>query len=288
MERKLSALPGFDVAATQATPSHTISASSGEAALQPDRSTGGLADAANPSGPAANAARPNNNGGTSMSYAPVANFYSRRHSRRALIGGVIAASLARATASAVSAESAGGGRTYLAALPNGMHVAIVVNSWEASAFVTDGAGQAEAFTGAAGRSMTLEGANGAQLSASFGLEGFEGHVALEDGSGFDFLASEATGLAGVYDVEIGDSYIAGTAEHGAMLTGGIAHRLENGSLLVQGISTRPGSRSRSLSVRLAPESWGIQRWIVHESGAVAGGCGDSQGYGFAASIDETV
>ncbi|MEZ4624805.1 MAG: hypothetical protein R2843_08460 [Thermomicrobiales bacterium] len=195
-----------------------------------------------------------------MSYASVANFYSRRHTRRALIGGVIAASSARATASAVSAESAEeGGRTYLAALPNGMHVAIVVNSWEASAFVTDGAGQAEAFTGAAGRSMTLEGANGAQLSASFGLEGFEGHVALEDGSGFDFLASEATGLAGVYDVEIGDSYIAGTAEHGATLTGGIAHRLEDGSLLVQRISTRPGSRSRSL------------RWLAPSRGESSGG-----------------
>ncbi|MEZ4497639.1 MAG: hypothetical protein R2845_12895 [Thermomicrobiales bacterium] len=151
-------------------------------------------------------------------------------------------------------------------------MAIVVNFWEASAFVTDGAGQAEAFTGAAGRSMTLEGANGAQLSASFGLEGFEGHVALEDGSGFDFLASEATGLAGVYDVEIGDSYIAGTADHGATLTGGIAHRLEDGSLLVQGISTRPGSRSRSLRVRLAPsrgESSGGSFTKAESSRAVA-------------------
>ncbi len=217
-----------------------------------------------------------------MSYALLANVSTGRHSRRTLLGAAIAASLVQASARIGSAQPATGGRTYLAELENGLHVAVVVSTSEAMAFVTDGSGRADAFTGASGRSMTLDGADGSRITASFGAEGFEGWVANADGSGFSFLAPEANGVAGLYEVEFTEGYVSGSCTSGASLTGGIVRHFDEGGALIQGLIIRSGSRSRPFVARVSEGSWGVQRWIVHETGTVAGGCSDGSGYGFAA------
>lgn len=214
---------------------------------------------------------------------PVRSMDSFRLSRRALVAGAGGAlAVAAIGRTAIEAQDPViEGRTYLAALPNGVHLAIVVSSWDAMAFVADGAGRADFFTGVSNRSMTLVAADGARLTASIGAEGFKGRVVNADDTAFTFVAAEAIGVAGLYSVEITEGYASGTSMTGGRLMAGIVQHLDDGGALIHGLATREGFGSCALTTRLSPASRGTQRWIVQADGLVAGGCSDDQGSGFA-------
>jgi hypothetical protein len=136
-----------------------------------------------------------------------------------------------------------------------------------------------------GNELNLRSEGGASLEGSLATEAATGTITLDDGESFTFTADLASGVAGLYDVNISeDGDMRGTSENGARLEGMVAHQLEEDGLYpVASIVTAPDGQTLELVAVSDEHEGGEYRWIVLEDGEVKGArknvaTGSSSGY----------
>jgi hypothetical protein len=106
-------------------------------------------------------------------------------------------------------------------------------------------------------------------------------VASGDGAAFGFNAPMASGIGGLYSVELGEGYISGSSMNGCRLLAGNVSLADDGFMLASGLVTSERYGSHAINANVSPNAWGRHLWIVHEDCLIAGGCLDSLGYGSA-------
>ena len=220
-----------------------------------------------------------------MSYSPVANFYSGRITRRALLAaGALAARPGwPSSARDVDRQLIEAGYTYIKpGQGNAIRAAIVVGDRDALAFVTDGSARAQLFVGVAGRSMVLDSVDGSRLSASFRGESWDCWLSRPGTSTgvLSFRVDVADVPAGLFRVELAGGSINGASANDKTLTACIAGTLPDESLVIGGAITDSNGGIKPIAAFLTPDAKGVHWWIVQADGAVAGGCPDQQGYGY--------
>jgi hypothetical protein len=116
-------------------------------------------------------------------------------------------------------------------------------------------------------------------------EAATGTISLDDGESFTFTADLASGVAGLYDVNMTeDGQLRGTSENGARLEGMVAHQLEEDGLYpLAGIITAADGQTLELVAVSDDIEGGGYRWVVLSEGAVKGArknvaTGSSSGY----------
>jgi hypothetical protein len=136
-----------------------------------------------------------------------------------------------------------------------------------------------------GNELNLRSEGGASLEGSLATEAATGTITLDDGESFTFTADLASGVAGLYDVNISeDGQLRGTSENGGRLEGMVAHQLEEDGLYpVASIVTAPEGQTLELVAVSDDIEGGGYRWIVLEDGEVKGArksvaTGSSSGY----------
>lgn len=141
---------------------------------------------------------------------------------------------------------------------------------EVQAYLCDGLGLAEFFTGTAvGNDLALTSKSGARLEGRLSPEAAAGTVTLAGGAGsFSFEAIPTTGVAGYYDVMISpDGRLRGTSAFGARVAGQVAGEQISGTI------TSPEGQPRAFAFTApnAPTAGpGDYRWNVTNDGQLDG------------------
>ena len=167
---------------------------------------------------------------------------------------------------------------------------------EVRAYLCDGQSINEWFTGTAeGDELDLTSEGGARLEGSLAPEAATGTITLEDGQSFEFTADLATGIAGLYNVNLSpDGVVAGTSEAGGSIEGQLAdepqlapqRQLE--TYPVTGTITAPDGEERDFEHFFDSDEPGEARWIVLADGSAKGAkktaATGSSGAGFSCPI----
>ena len=222
-----------------------------------------------------------------MTHAPVANFYACRISRRAMVASEPTWN-GRASAIASTTDVAESliehGRTFIKSGEGmALRVAIVIGAGQACAFVTNGAGRSQFFTGKAAGSLILDSVDGSRLVASSRSDVQECWLSRPGTSTavLSFKAEPSDGCAGLYRVNVGNGGVHGVDGSGNMLRGDIEGVLSDGTLVVHGVVSPPTGASEPFTIFLSPGSHGAQWWIVQRDGRVTGGSTGDAGAGSA-------
>ena len=234
-----------------------------------------------------------------MTHAPVANFYACRISRRAMVASEPTWN-GRASAIASTTDVAESliehGRTFIKSGEGmALRVAIVIGAGQACAFVTNGAGRSQFFSGKAAGSLILDSVDGSRLVASSRADLQECWLSRPGTSTavLSFKAEPSDGCAGLYRVNIGNGCVHGVDGNGNMLRGDIEGVLSDRTLVVHGTVSLATGDAEPFATFLSPGSHGAQWWIVQREGRVTGGSTGGAGAGSATwlhafgSVDES-
>ncbi len=124
-----------------------------------------------------------------------------------------------------------------------------------------------------GNELNLRSEGGARLEGSLATEAASGTITLDDGESFTFTADLASGVSGLYDVNISDEGpLRGTSEAGGRIEGEVAHRpRQDGYYPLIGTITPPNGDPLEFALA-APSAVedGEYRWVVLSEGEVKG------------------
>ena len=169
---------------------------------------------------------------------------------------------------------------------------------EVRAYLCDGESINEWFTGTAeGNDLDLTSEGEARLEGSLTPEAATGTITLEDGASFDFTADLATGIAGLYNVNLlPDGQVTGTSETGGRLEGQLADEPQlgpQGQLEFYPVTitvTAPDGEEREIEHFFDSNEPGEARWIILPDGSAKGAkktaATGSSGAGFSCPIME--
>jgi hypothetical protein len=157
---------------------------------------------------------------------------------------------------------------------------------EVKAYLCDGQTVSDWFVGSVvGNDLSLSSEGGAQLEGQLTREAATGTITDPNGDSISFEAPLATGIAGLYNVDISSGgALSGTSQTGGQLEGQIGNILEgNDTYPVRGIITPPDGQPQDFSALTSPNTSDQHRWIVLADGRVKGGNvgGDFEFDGFA-------
>ena len=157
---------------------------------------------------------------------------------------------------------------------------------EVKAYLCDGQTVSDWFVGSVvGNDLSLSSEGGAQLEGQLTREAATGTITDPNGDSVSFEAPLATGIAGLYNVDISSGgALSGTSQTGGQLEGQIGNILEgNDTYPVRGIITPPDGQPQDFSALTSPDTSDQHRWIVLADGRVKGGNvgGDFEFDGFA-------
>ena len=157
---------------------------------------------------------------------------------------------------------------------------------EVKAYLCDGQTVSDWFVGSVvGNDLSLSSEGGAQLEGQLTREAATGTITDPNGDSISFEALLATGIAGLYNVDISsDGSLSGSSQTGGQLEGQIGNILEgNDTYPVRGIITPPDGQPQDFSALTSPSTSDQHRWIVLTDGRVKGGNvgGDFEFDGFA-------
>ncbi len=171
---------------------------------------------------------------------------------------------------------------------NDAFVAVVATSAQESvrevrAYLCSGGAINEWFWGSAeGNKLDLTSEGGAQLEATLTPETATGTITLDDGTSSTFTADLATGIAGLYNVNLlEDGRVIGTSETGNRLEGRVADEpREDGLYPITGTIIVPDGPTQNFKALTASTEPAEARWVALPDGRTKGGRKGEEGAGF--------
>lgn len=167
------------------------------------------------------------------------------------------------------------------ALPADAFIALVADLPEGEgeerqvrAYLCDGQFVSDWFVGPVdGNDLDLSSESGAQLVGQLTPDAVTGTITDPNGDAISFEAAPATGIAGLYNVNVSaDGSLSGTSELGAQMEGQLGEILEeNDSFPVSGVITPPDGQPEDFKAITSPNTSDQHRWIVLEDGRIKGG-----------------
>ena len=145
---------------------------------------------------------------------------------------------------------------------------------EVKAYLCDGQTVSDWFVGSVvGNDLSLSSDNGAQLEGQLTRDVATGTITDPNGDPISFEAPLATGIAGLYNVDISsDGALSGTSQTGGQLEGQLGNILEeNNTYPVRGTITPPDGQPQDFSALTSPTTSDQHRWIVLADGRIKGG-----------------
>ena len=145
---------------------------------------------------------------------------------------------------------------------------------EVKAYLCDGQTVSDWFVGSVvGNDLSLSSDGGAQLEGQLTREAATGTITDPNGDSISFEAPLATGIAGLYNVDISsDGALSGTSQTGGQLEGQLGNILEgNDTYPVRGTITPPDGQPQDFSALTSPNTSDQHRWIVLADGQIKGG-----------------
>jgi hypothetical protein len=142
------------------------------------------------------------------------------------------------------------------------------------AYLCDGQTVSDWFVGSVeGNDLSLSSDNGAQLEGQLTSDAATGTITDPNGDPVPFEASLATGIAGLYNVDISsDGALSGTSQAGGQLEGQLGNILEeNDTYPVSGTITPPDGQPEDFRALTSPNTTDHHRWIVLADGQIKGG-----------------
>jgi hypothetical protein len=142
------------------------------------------------------------------------------------------------------------------------------------AYLCDGQTVSDWFVGSVdGNDLSLSSDNGAQLEGQLTSDTATGTITDPNGDPVPFEASLATGIAGLYNVDISsDGALSGTSQAGGQLEGQLGNILEeNDTYPVSGTITPPDGQPEDFRALTSPDTTDHHRWIVLADGQIKGG-----------------
>jgi hypothetical protein len=142
-------------------------------------------------------------------------------------------------------------------------------------YLCDGQTVSDWFRGSVvGNDLELSSDSGAQLEGELTPDAATGTITDPNGGSVSFEASPATGIAGLYDVNLSaDGTLSGTSESGGQLQGqlGNGNTLEQyGTYPVSGTITAPDGQPQDFRAFTSPNTSDHHRWIVLADGQIKG------------------
>jgi uncharacterized membrane protein YgcG len=145
---------------------------------------------------------------------------------------------------------------------------------EVKAYLCDGQTVSDWFVGSVtGNNLSLSSEGGAQLEGQLTRDVATGTITDPNGDSVSFEAPLATGIAGLYNVNLSaDGAVRGTSQTGAQLEGQLGNILEeNDTYPVRGTITPPAGQPQDFSALTSPNTSDQHRWIVLADGRIKGG-----------------
>ena len=142
------------------------------------------------------------------------------------------------------------------------------------AYLCDGQTVSDWFWGSVdGNDLSLSSDNGAQLEGQLTPDTATGTITDPNGDPVPFEASLATGIAGLYNVDLSSNgALSGTSQTGGQLEGQLGTILEeNDTYPVSGTITPPDGQSEDFRALTSPDTTDQHRWIVLADGQIKGG-----------------
>jgi uncharacterized membrane protein YgcG len=142
------------------------------------------------------------------------------------------------------------------------------------AYLCDGQTVSDWFVGSVvGNDLRLSSDSGAQLEGELTRDAATGTITDPNGDPISFEAPLATGIAGLYNVDISsDGALSGTSQTGGQLEGQLGNILEeNDTYPVRGTITPPDGQPQDFSALTSPTTADQHRWIVLADGRIKGG-----------------
>jgi hypothetical protein len=148
------------------------------------------------------------------------------------------------------------------------------NERQVRAYLCDGQSISDWFAGSvAGNDLNLSSDSGAQLKGQLTSDAATGTITDPNGNPISFEAPLATGIAGLYDVNLlSAGALSGTSQTGGQLEGQLGNILEEyGTYPVSGTITPPDGQPQDFKALTSPNSSDHHRWIVLADGRIKGG-----------------
>ncbi|HZY57610.1 MAG TPA: hypothetical protein VFE09_07425, partial [Rubrobacteraceae bacterium] len=145
---------------------------------------------------------------------------------------------------------------------------------EVKAYLCDGQTVSDWFVGSVvGNDLSLSSNSGAQLEGQLTRDAATGTITDPNGDSISFDAPLATGIAGLYNVDVSsDGSLSGTSQTGGQLEGQLGNLLEeNDTYPVSGTITPPDGQPQDFSALTSPETSDQHRSIVLADGRIKGG-----------------
>jgi hypothetical protein len=145
---------------------------------------------------------------------------------------------------------------------------------EVKAYLCDGQTVSDWFVGSVvGNDLSLSSDSGAQLEGELTPDAATGTITDPNGNPISFEAPLATGIAGLYNVDISsDGTLSGTSQTGGQLEGQLGNILEETSTYpVRGTITPPNGQPQDFSALTSPNTSDQHRWIILADGRIKGG-----------------
>ncbi len=145
---------------------------------------------------------------------------------------------------------------------------------EVKAYLCDGQTVSDWFVGPVeGNDLSLSSNSGAQLEGQLTRDAVTGTITDPNGEAISFEAPLATGIAGLYNVNVtSEGALSGTSQTGGQMEGQLGNILEeNGTYPVSGAITPPDGQPQDFTALTSPDTSEQHRWIVLADGRVKGG-----------------
>ena len=145
---------------------------------------------------------------------------------------------------------------------------------EVRAYLCDGQTVSDWFVGSVdGNALSLSSDGGAQLEGQLTRDAATGTITDPNGDSTSFEAPLATGIAGLYNVDLtSGGALSGTSQTGGRLEGQLGDLLEeNDAYPVRGTITPPDGQPQDFTALTSPDSSDQHRWIVLADGRIKGG-----------------
>jgi hypothetical protein len=154
-------------------------------------------------------------------------------------------------------------------------------SEETQCYLCDGHDLSEWCTGPTRDVVILQAEEGTTVTARLDAVAATGKVELPDGRLLSFVAERATGPAGLYDVELADGTVSGSARDGQRLVGQVVEKLADGRNLLAGTIAEAAGQLHAFATFVSADAAGEMRWIVLADGRVTGARKEGLGTGWA-------
>jgi hypothetical protein len=163
---------------------------------------------------------------------------------------------------------------------------------QVKAYLCDGQTVSDWFVGSVvGNDLNLSSDSRAKLEGQLASDAATGTITDPNGDSISFEAPLATGIAGLYNVNVSsDGTLSGTSQTGAQMEGKLGNILQqNNTYPVRGAITPPDGQPQDFSALTSPNTSDQHRWIVLADGRIkggnVGGGFESNGFQFQRSLD---